>query len=318
MLAARPPVDPARTRHYDGAMGRLRLWFAIVIGLVLTSVPGVGCAKPVSRATGSYHSNQNERSGTIDLAPFLTTPVPATRVFVRTNSNDSSESQTMYEQREETAGRIGGSLIGRVDWPLARYFDRDSNRPDRPRIPWPTGDERAVEAFLIEFDPPIAEWPTTIQTGESVEAMTRMRAYDRWGIPFADGAARRWVRLGGFEAVVVGETTYADCMRLEADTNLWFGWWAFVRLRETVWLARERGLVRRIERINGNALLIFRFNSAYEYQWTDAGPTTTVNDSNTNRERVPSGRWVRLAICLNRGTPHPRIGGLAVELSRSP
>ncbi len=317
-MTAHPTVDLVRIAYYDGAMGWLRAWFVLVIGLVLTSAPGPGCAKPVSRITGSYQSSQCERAESIELAPFLKSFLPSTRVFVRTDPGNASESRTLYELRDESAGRIGGSLIGRIKWPLARYFDRDSNRPDRPRISWPTDDERAVEAFLIEFDPPIAEWPTTIHMGESAEAMTRMRAYDRWGIPFADGAAQRSVRFGGFEEVVVDQTTYADCMRLEADTNLWFGWWAFVSLRETVWLARDRGLVRRIERINGNALLVFRFNSVYEYQLTNPSPATTAEDANTNSERFFSGRWARLVLCLDRGTPHPRIGGLAVEWSHPP
>lgn len=317
-FAACPPVDSARTPHYDGAMGRLCARFFTVIGIGFTFGVVAGCGEPVARVTGSYYSDRCEQSSTIELAPFLTSSVPATRIFLRTNPDAPTEPPTTYEQREESAGRVGGSLVGRVEWPLAQYFDRDSNRPNRPRIPWPIGDERAVEAFLIEFDPPIAEWPTTIHTGEPVEAMTRMRAYDRWGIPFADGAARRWVRFGGFEEVVVGETRFADCLRLEADTNLWFGWWAFVSLRETVWLARERGLVRRIERINGNALLIFRFDSVHEYQLLDAARPTTLATATANDNRPSPGRWARLAICLNRGTPRPRIGGLAVEFSRSP
>ncbi|MDO8632645.1 MAG: hypothetical protein Q7R41_19350 [Phycisphaerales bacterium] len=312
-------------------MGRESAWANWATGFVLLASVFAGCRGPASRFTGSYDSNSRSGGEAVDLTPYLATPIPATRTYLQVNPDDPGEPSRRYEQRYVSAGRVGGSLIGRFDWPLTPYFDRDSNRPNRPRVAWPTGEGRAVEAFLIEFDPPIAEWPATIRPGEAVEAVTRMRVFDRWGIPFAEGSARRWVRLGEIEDVVSGEVTFTDCVRLESDTDLWFGWWAFVSLRETVWFARGGGLVRRVERIKGNALLIFRFNSTHEYELLNeavAQPSTDrsvpvavpigVDTEAVGAARELPGHWARLAICLDRGVPRPRIGGLAVEWSRDP
>jgi hypothetical protein len=298
-------------------MGLESAWANWATGFVLLAGVLAGCRGPASRFTGSYDSDSRSGGEAVDLTPYLAMPIPATRTYLQVNSDDPGELSRRYEQRYGFAGRIGGSLIGRFDWPLAPYFDRDSNRPNRPRVAWPTGEERAVEAFLIEFDPPIAEWPAAIRPGEAVEAMTRMRAFDRWGIPFTEGSARRWVRLGGIEDVVSGGATFADCVRLESDTDLWFGWWAFVGLRETVWFARGGGLVRRVERIKGNALLIFRFNSTYEYELLDEAVAQPSTEAVGAAHELPR-RWARLAICLDRGVPRPRIGGLAVEWSKGP
>jgi hypothetical protein len=104
-----------------------------------------------------------------------------------------------------------------------------------------------------------------------------------------------------------------------------------VSLRETVWFASGVGPVRRIERIKGAALLIFRFNSIHEYELLNEAVTQSSTDrsipvaarNSIDREAVGAareltGRWARLAICLDRGVPRPRIGGLAVEWSRDP
>jgi len=200
-------------------------------------------------------------------------------------------------------------MVGQVEWPLSKYLDPHSNRPERPRMKWPSPPRRGTEAIFVEFDPPIVEWPEGVRAGVPVEWQAEMSAYDRLGVPFVRGLATRRVVWEGFETVETDGTDYAGCLRLQVETNLTFGWWAGIRTRETVWLARNTGVVRRIERLSGYALLLFRFGSTHEYVLQRHEAKESSEDTSGASRRL----WARMAVYLDRSVPRPRVGGIAVE-----
>ena len=173
---------------------------------------------------------------------------------------------------------------------------------------WPSPPRKGSEALFAEFDPPMAEWPAGVRGGTPVEWRAKMTVYDRLGVPFAYGSAARRVWWEGSETIEVNGASFADCVRLRAETDLHFGWWASFRLRETVWLAERVGIVRRLERLSGRALLLFRFDSEHEFVLR----SHEIEASKTEASSSPR-RWARLAIHLDRSLPRPRVGGLAVE-----
>jgi len=154
----------------------------------------------------------------------------------------------------------------------------------------------------------MAEWPAEVHADTPVVWQTKLSLYDRLGVPFAQGSAARRVWWEGNETIEGNGASYVDCARLRAETDLYFGWWASFRLRETVWLAQGVGIVRRVERLSGRALLLFRFDSEHEY-------VLQAHEIEASRAEASSSprRWARLAIYLDRSLPRPRVGGLAVE-----
>ncbi len=268
------------------------------------------CQAPQPRFT---HQTSTSTKEVISLSSFLCGGSTGTETFLQKPQGRRSAAKE-YGRRSFPQGRVEGHLLDRIQWPLDQYIDRASNRPDRPRIPWPTGAERAVEAFLIEFDEPVTEWPEHIQEGEIHHQASGMRAYDRWGIPFSRGSLSRTIWLHGTEEACGSGSKYRDCVRLESVTDLRFGWWAHVALQESVWFARSVGPVRRIERFSGSALLVFRFRSVTDYELSRHSTDSSPSDQADALSGAPR-RWVRLAVSLVKGIPRPRLGGIAVEWS---
>ncbi len=284
-----------------------RAFVVLAVGL-----PVVGCT--TARSNTVSHLREPESDANVELSAYFPQAEPTQRTFLRTNPSRPEESPTPYGQTEDQNGRVEGSLTGRVEWPLSRYLDPHSNRPERARLRWPIRPRPASEAFFVEFNPPVTEWPEGVRAGAAVEWQAEMSAYDRRGVPFAQGSAVRRVVWEGYETVGNDGAAYPDCLRLHVETDLYFGWWASIRLRETVWLAQHIGIVRRIERLSGHALLLLRFDSAHEYNLQAHGVDPVTADASP----VPPRRWARLAIHLDRSLPRPRVGGLAVEWAGEP
>ena len=282
---------------------KLPLCGYVLPALALTAV---GCAA-VPKSTISPTPEQVS-DGYVELSAYFPRVVRAERRYERTNPSRRGESPAPYVQSEVDNGRVEGSLVGRVEWPLSGYLDRHSDRPDRPRMKWPSPPRNGTEALFAEFDPPIVEWPAGVRAGAPVEWQEKMTVYDRLGVPFAYGSAARRVWWEGNETFEGNGVTYVDCVRLRAETDLYFGWWASFRLRETVWLAQGVGIVRRVECISGRALLLFRFESEHQYVLQ----AHEIEASKTEASSTPR-RWARLAVYLDRSIPRPRVGGLAVE-----
>jgi hypothetical protein len=133
-------------------------------------------------------------------------------------------------------------------------------------VNWPAGPRGSVDAFFVEFHPAILEWPVDPVEGKEITSQARLTAYERDGTPFAYGTCRRTMRVAAHESIRSGEQTFEDAVRMEADTDLAFGWMATIRVHETAWFARGVGLVRREERFSGRALWLFHFGGAARYE----------------------------------------------------
>lgn len=275
--------------------------------LATIALSAVGCAAVPQIPASATHAQASD--GCLELSAYFPSVKRAERRYIRTNPSRRDESPAPYVQNEDEHGRVEGSLMGQEVWPLSEYLDPHSVRPDRQRMNWPSPPRTGSEALFVEFDPPIAEWPSDVRANASVEWKAKMTAYDRFGVPFAQGSVVRRVWWEGNESIEAEGTSYSDSVRLRAKTDLYFGWWASVRLRETVWLARHVGVVRRIERLSGRALLLFRFDSEHEYVLREHEMEVSQTDASSSQ----SPRWARLAIHLDRSLPRPRVGGLAVE-----
>jgi len=255
-----------------------------------------------------------DQSSHVDLAPYVAAGWIGQRLYVRTDLSEPQKLSSPYRQATTISDRLEGSLYGLSMQPLAAYLDPHGHRRDRPHLDWPAGPERSHE-FFVEFDRPLAEWPLRINRQAPAVMRSRLKAYDGDGLPFADGSAVRRVWFEGYEDVAFDRVQYAECLRLRAETELRFGWWASVRLQEHVWLVRDVGVVRRVERLAGRALLT-RFRSAHRFDLKSHEPLNAqTTDCPTFVPRPPSApRWSRLAIHLDRSLPNPRVGGLIVEL----
>ena len=280
----------------------------VLPALVLTTV---GCAAvPKSPTTATHEQASN---GQVKLSAYFLPADRAERRYARTNPSRGDESPAAYVQNEDEHGRVEGSFVGHVEWPVSQYLDPHSVRPGRPRMNWPSPPRKGTEALFAEFDPPMAEWPAGVSASSPVQWQAKMTMYDRHGIPFAQGSVARRVWWEGSDTIEVEGKSYSNCIQLRAETDLNFGWWASFRLRETVWVSQGVGIVRRLERLSGRALLLFRFDSEHEYVLQ----AHEIEESKTAATSSPR-RWARLAIHLDRSVPHPRVGGLAVEWAMEP
>jgi hypothetical protein len=238
--------------------------------------------------------------------------------------------EARYERVVTTDGRVEGSLVGRVSFPLDQYLDPHSEKRLRPTVNWPTAKGRDMDAFFMEFKPPIREWPTGARPGETDRAMAEVVAYERDGTPFATGTVRRTMRLAGFETLRAGDRVFEETARMTAESELSFGWLANIRVSETAWFVRGTGLVRREEHYSGRALWLFRFGGGSRYEMGDELRIKTVarrigpvraGDASADlhgTQESRQGTWSHLAICLERTGRRLQVAGLAVEWAESP
>ncbi len=279
------------------------------------------------------------------LKAYLAEGAPLRRTFLQVDLGRKKGVPRAYDREVQPQWRVEGSLIGRVEFPLGQYLDPHSRGGARPQLAWPTAHGKRLDTFFVEFKPAIMEWPVEAREGKSVEARAQITAFEFDGVPFANGTCRRTMRVAGFESVSAGRQTFDDAVRMEADTELAFGWMATIRVHETAWFARGVGLVRREERFNGRALWLFRFQSAGGYEIADevrervetaaeevgesvkgekslksAGSQSLKSDKGDATSETLSGSasmLSRLAICFERTGRRIRVTGLAVEWTQA-
>ncbi len=278
----------------------------------------------------------SESAGAAGLGAYFAEATPSRRSFQQFELGRRGSGPRAYEREVQADGRVEGSLIGRVEFPLEQYLDRHSRGVARPKLAWPTAKGRKLDAFFIEFRPAVMEWPVQGGEGEPVELRAQITAYEHDGVPFANGTLRRRMHVAGHESIRVGEQNFDDAVRMEADTELTFGWLANIRVHETAWFARGVGLVRREERFNGKALWLFRFAGGSKYELAEQIAPRVEMVSDEVRDRVKSekslksakaeidevvgvGReanlplWSRLAICFERTGRRIQVSGVAIE-----
>ncbi len=298
-----------------------------------------------------------ERSLVVDLTRYFGHSEERSRVYLRTNLKDSKDVPVLYERRDNTNQRAEGRLCSVRSKPIASYLAPPKVRNHVVRFPWPDKKKPVGPAFFIEFDPPVAEWPERLTGSDDALVNANMNVYDRAGNLFARGTAARRVRLEGYETIEVGGNVYPDCLSLSSEIAFHFGWWATFRLSEQMWVSTEAGLLRRTERVHGVALLMFRFDSLYQYELVSGSdaqqlveaeispgenqfpkkrsheepshgkpPHDMHSKENPSEKEIPQSssrihslpHWTRLAIYLDRDVPRPRVGGLLIEYANAP
>lgn len=245
----------------------------------------------------------------VRLSRYLPWRPNTLRSFTRTDTSRPNESPTLYMQRTSNRLRAEGTLIETKPLPISMYLDRDSDRPDRPRLRWKTPPSRNSGGFFVDFLPPFVEWPMQLSLDNPYIQQGTIHLYDSDGQFLSTGPATRSVWLERYETIDQGGSVYPRCMVLGSRTELGLGWWGRIELAETVWLARDIGVVRRVQRIEGDMLILFRFQSEYRFDLWKVVPTKRRNPPATDEPK----RWARLAVYLDRLLPNPRVGGLIVE-----
>ncbi len=194
---------------------------------------------------------------------------------------------------------------------LADYLGPDAPKAAERWKLWPDDPDRKGAAFFLEFDPPLVYLPDSIQAGRQASQQVRLRYYNRDGICTRRGTVRRTFDLEGFETVVAGGVRYADCARLHTRTRIRVAWGPRGDITEYIWLAPGVGEVRRVQQFSGLAYLV-HFS---ELQTFELAGGSLLAEGVPGARPFPGEVWARCAVYLDRLLPHPRLGGLAVELA---
>lgn len=319
-------ISPPRGwRGYDRVVDfrtRIESYRVAWLATVLLS----GCA--AGKREPALDPAQTADPDVVDVGPYLGDGGFERRTFTRGSLSEPREPPQDYVLQRSETGREEGNLVGRARPPLKRYLKFDGAAGQPGRFAWPQG-KQAWAAFFVEFDPPMTEWPGRISKHLPSTARSTLRTYDRYGnLLDANGSATRRVWYDGPAPIEIDGRRFDDCIRLRGVTSL-FGQWVSVRLGEEVWLARDIGPIRRVEKISAHVLLLWRFQASYLYELQNAELATSreenaakVNKSDvatsetgveTEKETTMRRPWRRLAIHLDRLVPHPRVGGLVVE-----
>ncbi len=253
----------------------------------------------------------------VDLSAYLPNLIGQTRYFRRRSVHRRSTEEERYAKQWHTWGRAEGLLAGLQTGALGHYFGANKPQDGQSPFPWPKLPAGKGDAFFLEFDPPLIEWPLHLSPLRPRTQQSRVQSYGPKGNELWEGTATRTLTFQGFADVHVGGRRYAHCAVVHSETTMSFGFWFRVVLSEWVWLAEGLGVVQRRERFSGSLLVIIPFASAYVYELADAGELPA--HSNTGDDRIyrqhQVSAWHRAAVLLDRVLPAPRIAGLIVETS---
>jgi len=271
---------------------------------------------------------------------------PGKRVYQRRNLRNPDEPAQPYPRRPAPGALREGLLAGRGvpgTGGSARFQDDSRNgvaeylndsaeaRKLRGEL-WPMDAGKTSVAFFLEFDPPLVDLPARVAADSPFAQRCRVRCYNRDAELWREGTAIRRTYFEGLESISAGGHPYVDCARLRIDTRIRLPWGPRVNLATYLWLAPKFGEVRRVEQISGLALLV-HFDEVYEYELIEpipkqagesgkkAAPPTTRPERGEPTTRPSdaaphdSVAWSRCAVFLDRSVPHPRLGGMMIDLA---
>lgn len=247
----------------------------------------------------------------IDLRPYLRPDAAGPALYARRNLAEPDEPAQLYERRSRAGTLTEGALAAKRIRTVAEYLEPTARAAYRRGALWPEDPQRRGTAFFLEFDPPLAYLPASIDAQAELTQRCRLRYFNRDAEPVREGTVTRKVAFEGYEAVEAGGIEYPGCLRMRVDTRYRLNWGPRVDTTEYIWLARGVGEVRRLERVSGLALFVY-FSGVYAYELIE----TPLPSTRLARGQHPRARaWVRCAVFLDRVLPHPRLGGVAIELA---
>ncbi len=238
-----------------------------------------------------------EMAPSVDLRPYLPSPTSRPRVFSRRDLKRPAVSLSSYAQIVQRDGIVEGSFAG---------SDEAAEAGGRTRSVAPPRDGTV---FAITLNPPMPRLPATIGTDAPTRLRSDVRVCDDKDRERFRGTIDRVVTWEGIESVTLEGSLSVECARLRCVTRirLFLGPW--IELTEYLWLARDLGEVRRIERLRGWAWF-WPFDEVRQYDLIR--PVPPVRRTNPCAAAVPPP-WARLRIHFDRLLPSPQLGGIVVE-----
>jgi hypothetical protein len=253
----------------------------------------------------------------IDLTRFARPGGRLPRVYLRRDLSDADAPPVRYERRPQNGMLTEGLLADKRVTTVAAYLQHTPDARQRRGVLWPEDPDKKGAAFFLEFDPPLLRLPASIDVDGGVSQHCRLRYYNRDAVEVRGGTVTRRIVFEGFESVEAGGIEYPACPRLRIDTRYRIHWGPRVDTSEYVWLAPGIGEVRRVERLSGLAWLAY-FTGLHVYELIEqplVAPAAASSASLSAAGPQPIEAWSRCAVYLDRVLPHPRLGGLAVELA---
>ncbi len=272
-----------------------------------------GCATPYRPP--SEHIQLVEHSTRIDLREYGVVRAPGTWTYERRDARQPSASPDKYPVRITSRSRSDGAWAEDPEWDVPALIAARRRAIDEHRIRWP--DDRIYPegdgaGFLMSFDPPLAAWPSELQSDRPFESRAKVTFYNRNGRKRFRGDAERTVRFEGFETLRIQDMDYAECARLTVTTTCRVALGPSVTLTEYVWLARGIGEVQRVEHIGG-VVFLTTLDEARLYQLVEA-PSAPHPKSAASEPPA----WSHAAVYLDELTRDPQIGSLFVAFANQP
>ena len=270
---------------------------------------------------------------TFNLADYASGLTSHRRVYLRSDLRRPEEPVTPYHRLVTTGSQREGVFVGCEIDDLKPYLTRPGEaEPDR-YLDWPTSGKDRWLGLFLEFDPPLVYLPESVCSDTELCWECVLRIFNRWGHRLRVGQMKRSIRVEGHEDIVVDGVPYKACLRLVLDMRIRIRWGPWVDVTEYLWLARGVGEVRRVQRIQVWAFLLF-FDEAYSYELAagqekrrvkpatvrKAGETRPTVAAGQERGRSvvshhpgPASAWSRMVIFLDRFLPRLRVGGMFIE-----
>lgn len=254
---------------------------------------------------------------TVDLTRFVGPGGRSSLVYLRRNLSDADAPPVRYERRPHNGMLTEGLLADKRVTTVAAYLQDTPDARHRRGVLWPQDPSNKGAAFFLEFDPPLIRLPASIDAHQVVSQHCSLRYFNRDAVEVRGGTVTRQITFEGFESIEAGGIEYPGCPRLRIDTRYRIHWGPRVNTSEYVWLAPGIGEVRRVEQLSGLAWLAY-FTGLHVYELIDqplVASAATASAGSSAAGQQPLEAWSRCAVYLDRVLPHPRLGGLAVELA---
>ena len=248
----------------------------------------------------------------IDLTLYLPAVTPARRTFLRRDLRFPDEPAVSYARRLEPHRQREGVFVDLEAADLSSYIAKPGKAEPVRYFDWPNSDKGRSLGLLLEFDPPLVALPATVRPDRKAQFRSDVRVFDRWGHPLRTGTVTRAVRVEGHENVVADGALIESCLRLALDTRIRLRWGPWLNVRETLWLRRGIGEVKRVRRIEVLAFLLY-FREAHAFELAADQSAAVRGRDYRPRQTAAYGR---MAIFLDRFLPRLRVGGVVIEFAR--
>lgn len=213
-----------------------------------------------------------------------------------------------YERVATSCILSEGALAGCRFPVIGSYVRQVATRPASQPAPVPLPPEftRRRIALLCELTDPAPFIPADLHPSEPASVTTGFRLYTREGNLFAEGRLTRKAVIENVEDVEGPAGRFEKCLRVRVDVTCWFPWGWLIEWTSYVWLSKELGEVKRVERLAA-WIWIFHFYGAYEYELT----SWEIRLPRSTAESWTPPAWRGGALVLEPG----RIDGLYVEFA---